>query len=472
MDQGMLELVKQIRNPGTRARDFLADAYIFAKEVYLGSFEDGEATLAHTAEIARVVGSWGLGALTMSAALLSKVPPNAIYTETIEERLGTHLHTLIQRLRTLSLISFDVSKAQSVRSFSTFFIATAQDLRVLIIRIAEHLVMLRKSEVLPLKEAERLAQETLKVYVPLADRLGMYETVKELENIAFAILHPRIYKKLSDSLTLQEQNQAEAMTHCFDILTVALREGGINEPFLESRTKTIYNIYKKAKKKRAGVADLYDIHAIRVIVESTKECYHALGVIHSNCSPIHGRLKDYIALPKSNGYQSLHTTVIWKDSITIEIQIRTREMHYNAQFGFAAHATYKHPEGAEMLQWFPYFFPPPSMDISSAGDEMLEHKLPQWITSLTNPTTYVSPSTEEHAQRQRKFLENYVFVFDSDGLVTKLNHPATVIDYIHTHRGLKDTTTFDIQVNDVEATPETPLTNGDIVDLLSRKSNE
>ena len=468
----MLELVKQIRNPGPRAQNFLGDAYMFAKEAYLDSSENGEATLTHTAEIARVVGSWGLGALTMSAALLSKVPLNGTYTGTIKERLGTHLLSLIQRLRTLSLISFDVSKAQSVRSFSTFFIATAQDLRVLIVRIAEHLVMLRKSEALPLKEAERLAQETLKVYVPLADRLGMYETVKELENIAFAILHPRVYKKLSDSLALQEQDQAEVMTHYLDMLTTALREGGINEPFLESRTKTIYNIYKKAKKKRAGVADVYDIHALRVIVESIEECYRALGVIHSNCPPIHGRLKDYIALPKSNGYQSLHTTVISKDGITIEIQIRTRRMHHNAQFGFAAHATYKHPEGAEMLQWFPYFFPPPSMDVSSSGDETLEQKLPQWITSLTSPTTYVSPLTEENVQRQKKFLENYVFVFDSDGLVTKLTNPAIVIDYIHTLRGRKDTTAFDIQINNIDATPETPLTNGDIIDLLSRKSNE
>ncbi|MDO8594144.1 MAG: HD domain-containing protein [bacterium] len=466
MQQRIKELVNSIRAPGPRAPDFIARAYEFAKRAYLDDLENGEEMLEHTTEVAHLLGAWGLGSLTMSAALLSKLPiSDEVLMREVERELGTHLRVMVQRLRTLSLVSFDTSNSESIKSFSTFFIATAQDLRVLVIKIAEQLVLLRHASSRELVEAKQLAEESLTVYAPLADRLGMYEAVKELENLSFAIIHPRAYKKLSNILAAQEEREALAMSRFVKKLSEKLQEVGM-EPLLEERTKTIYNIYKKATKKKTGVSHLYDIHALRIIVSDTGECYRALGIVHGNWRPVQGRMKDYIALPKQNGYQSLHTSALSDDGITVEIQIRTREMHYNAQFGFASHATYKHPEGADMLHWFPHFFPPPALAASEPEDETLGKKLPEWITSLTEPRSYVAPAFEEHDRRQSEFFKVNIFVFNSEGHVTRLSKNASVADYLHAHAlYTSDRANILVRVNETPATLETLLDNGDIIDI-------
>ena len=464
MDNNLLRLTESIKDPGPRAVSFVERAYLFAKKYYLEWFENGEIILARAVEAAELVGSWELGALALSTTLLSDLPISKdAVGSTLEEELGTRLKTLVERVRTLSLITFETKNPQSIDSFSAFFLATAKDLRVLVASIARHLVRLRYANELQASEGKQLAHQSMKLFLPLAERLGMYDTARELEDRSFAILHPRIYTALYEFVSLQETREADAVRDFQILLKRKLQEDGIQNPVIEGRIKTIYSIYKNTRERRRRRASQgHDIHTFRVIVQTTSDCYHALGIIHREYSPIADRLKDFIALPKPDGYQSLHTTILTPEGVAVEIQIRTAVMDQRAHSGL--HHLYKNKKRTGVLRWFPVFFPPPSHDneVTTAATQ----KVPKWIKEVAEPGAYVLPSEDENEQRVSEFLKSQIFVFDSYGRVLKLKTNSTVAEYLKRSK-IQSNRLISLAIENATATTETVLKNGDIIEILT-----
>jgi GTP pyrophosphokinase len=405
----------------------------------------GEEAVSHGVAVARILVEQHLDSVSVACGLLHDVVEDTdVSMAEVERTFGPEVAGIVDGLTKLGSLSFRSAAEEQVENYRKLLVSVAKDARVIIIKLADRLHNMRTLEHLPQDKQARIAQETREIYAPLAHRFGMGTARAELEDLAFKFLEPEEYRGLARKVTGRRAEREELVERLREPLQRALEKAGIADVEVTGRPKHLWSIYKKIQARRLPYEAIYDLMAIRVLVNSVPDCYHALGVIHSHWTPLQERIKDYIAQPKSNGYQSLHTTVFGPAGHLYEIQIRTREMHHTAEYGIAAHWLYK--EG-------------------KPGDELDRHLT--WFRQLLD--------RQQEAQTPQEFLEflridlyqDEIFVFTPEGDVKRLPKSATPIDFafaVHTEVGYR---CQGARVNGRIAPLHRTLKNGDTVEILT-----
>jgi GTP pyrophosphokinase len=423
------------------------DLAVTAHEGQLRS--SGEPYVTHPIAVAYELAELQMDAETLAAAFLHDVPEDTDVTlAEIEKRFGREVTRLVDGVTKLSKFgSARTMEEQQAENIRKMFMAMAEDVRVVIIKLADRLHNMRTLGFLPPEKQARIARQTMEIYAPLAHRLGMWQIKWELEDLSFKYLEPESYRKLVTMLADRRKARESYINKSIAILRKELARLAIPVE-ISGRPKHLYSIHKKMERKGAEFSEIYDIHAIRLLVEDVKDCYAALGVVHSLWRPIPGQFDDYIAMPKANMYQSLHTAVIGPEAKPLEVQIRTRQMHEVSEAGIAAHWRYK--EG-------------------SRGDRRYDEKL-AWVRQLIDWQRDVSDATEFVEGIKLDVFQDQVFVFTPKGDVKDLPAGATPLDFayrIHTDVGHR---TIGAKVNNRLVPLDYKLRNGDIVEIVTTKA--
>ncbi len=473
----------------TRASDadlaLIRTAFAFAETAHAGHTRySGEPYLNHIAAVGEKLAAMGMGPRTIAAGLLhDTVEDTKVTTDDIKKHFGEEILFLVEGVTKLSSVRYYGTDRHN-ESLRKLFVATSQDIRVLIIKLVDRLHNMETLAHVPAEKQVRIARETLEIYVPVAHRLGMGKIRKELEDLAFPYVYPDEYQRVMSLLETKIGKAGELLERERKVLQKRLAEVGVREFNTSYRVKGYYSLYHKLKRKQWDINDVYDLLAMRVVVTSVEDCYRALGIIHELWRPLPGRVKDYIAFPKPNGYQSLHTTVTTPNGVILELQIRTRQMHQEAEFGIASHMIYKQTdvEGVpEKTSWFasliPSLFRPfsrraaPVADVKEATDIPHNLKIPLWISQIGQTYTKEQNSTAEFIEdMQRDFFSNRIFVFTPTGDVVDLPVGATPIDFAYAIHSEVGDHTFGVKVNRKLVQLDTELKNGDIVEVETRKS--
>ncbi|MBI1808459.1 MAG: bifunctional (p)ppGpp synthetase/guanosine-3',5'-bis(diphosphate) 3'-pyrophosphohydrolase, partial [Gemmatimonadetes bacterium] len=338
--------------------ELLAKAYRFSERAHAGQTRrNGDPYVTHCVEVAKILAELGLDAVTVASGLIHDVVEDTAATiEDVEREFGREIAQIVDGLTKIGHLPMTSSQERQVENYRKLLLSIAKDARVILIKLADRTHNMRTLEFMPEDKRRRIAQETRDLYAPLAHRFGLANLKAELEDLAFKFLEPEEYKQLA-KLIVQKRGEREALiAEMADPLRQRLTEAGITVYEVSGRPKHLWSIFKKMQKRDKPYDEIYDLLAIRVLVDSVQDCYHALGVIHGEWTPLQERIKDYIASPKSNGYQSLHTTIFGPRQTLFEIQIRTRDMHRTAEYGIAAHWLFKEGKSPDELDrhlaWF------------------------------------------------------------------------------------------------------------------------
>jgi GTP pyrophosphokinase len=407
----------------------------------------GEPYITHPLAVAHTLATLGLDPTAIQAALLHDIPEDTDYSMTdIEERFGSEVSRLVDGVTKLSKFGARSHEEQQAESIRKMLLAMAEDIRVVLIKLADRLHNMRTISALPTAKQQRIARQTAEIYAPLAERLGIWQFKWELEDLAFKVLEPVQYRRLADQLESHRRAREAYVRRAMNALREALEAADIKAD-ISGRPKHISSIWKKMQRKSAEFGEIYDVHAVRVLVEDLRDCYAALGVVHSMWRPIPGQFDDYIAMPKNNLYQSLHTAVIALDGKPLEVQIRTHAMHRISEVGIAAHWRYK--EG-------------------SKSDRDYDAKL-AWVRQLMDWQRDVVDATEFVEGLKLDVFQDQVFVFTPRGDVKDLPAGATPLDFayrIHTDVGHS---CIGAKVNNRLVPLDYKLKNGDIVEIVTTK---
>jgi GTP pyrophosphokinase len=438
-----------------RAR--VQEAFVFACEHHAAQRrKSGEEFIVHPVGVARICASMRLDTETLCAALLhDTVEDTSASIEEVRERFGEEISGVVDGVTKLKGITFQSRDEAQASNYRKMMVAMATDVRVILIKLADRLHNMRTIEAMSKQKQIEKARETLEIYAPLAHRLGIHAIKWELEDLAFATLHPRKYQEIKALVAQQRDERERYVAEAGDYLRSELRDVGI-EAQIAGRAKHFYSIYSKMTKKGREFNEIYDLTAMRVIVESVKDCYGTVGVIHSLWKPLPGRFKDFIAMPKFNMYQSLHTTVIGPEGRPLEIQIRTGEMHEMAEFGVAAHWVYKDDDEASERQGVGW----------PGGSE--DAKL-NWLRSMLDWQKDLSDPHEFMETLRTDLFEEEVYVFTPKGEVKSLAAGATPLDFayeVHTEIGHR---CVGARVNGKIVPLHYELRSGDIVEILTAK---
>jgi len=428
----------------------LEDAYRFALEKHAGQTRlSGEPYVNHPVEVAMILAGLNLDTATLQAALLHDVVEDSGVTlKELRERFGVEVAQLVDGVTKLGRIKFSsVAEAQS-QNLRKMLIAMAKDIRVILIKLADRLHNMRTLSALPAEKRREKAIETMEIYAPLAHRLGISSMKWELEDLAFYYLEPRRFHQVQKMVAESRAAREAYLAQVIEQLSTELEAIGISSE-ISGRPKHLYSIYQKMTQRGKDFSEIYDLIALRVIVSSVKDCYGALGTVHSIWKPVPGRFKDYVAMPKFNMYQSLHTTVIGPAGRPLEIQIRTEEMHRTAEYGIAAHWRYK--EG-------------------SRADESFDERL-AWLRQMLEWQTELKDPREFMEALKIDLFEDEVFVFTPKGDVVSLRRGSTPIDFayaIHTEVGHH---CVGAKVNGSIVSLGYELQMGDRVEILTNKNS-
>lgn len=419
-------------------------AFEFAKNIHNGQKRDsGEEYIFHPLQSAKILADLNLDYETISAAMLHDVLEDSDTSpEDIEKEFGANITFLVKAVTKLKNVSYSGEKVY-IENFHKMILATAKDLRVVLIKLADRLHNLETIEFFK-GDKERVARESLEVYAPLASRLGMGEIKGIIEDLAFPYIYPEDYKKLLAFVKNQIEENKKYIADIKPALEKTLKENGIKFINISARAKHLYSLWKKLQKYDFNLERIYDLVALRIIVPDIASCYETLGILHKYWQPLPGRIKDYIALPKPNGYQSLHTTVFCDGGKITEFQIRTEEMQKNADYGIAAHWSYKENKNhiTKKLSWI--------------------KQLQEW--QLQNM------SLQEFWENAKiDFFKDRIFVFTPKGDVIELPEGSTPIDFayaVHTDLGNRCSLS---KVNGKIMAINQPLNDGDIIEIVVNK---
>jgi guanosine-3',5'-bis(diphosphate) 3'-pyrophosphohydrolase len=429
-------------------------AFEFAYQLHRGQMRaSGEPYIAHPVAVAGLLRSLGGDSAMIAAGFLHDVVEDTDVTaEEIEAHFGPEVRQLVEGVTKLSKFNFRSKTERQAENFRRMFLAMAQDIRVIVVKLADRLHNMRTLQHLPPEKQRQKARETMDIFAPLANRLGIGRFKWELEDLAFKYLEPDAYRELQSLISEKRTDRETRLTQIAETLKANLIEAGINCSEVTSRPKHLYSIYRKMERQHKDFHQIYDLAAIRLIVSSKDECYRALAVVHDQFTPIPGRFKDYIGLPKPNRYQSLHTAVIGSHGRPIEVQIRTMEMHHIAEYGIAAHWKYKETGNSNTRV--------------DAADEKFTwlRQLLEWQNDLKDDQEYLSDVKDN-------LFDEEVYVFTPKGDVIGLGRGATPVDFayrIHTEVGNH---CAGARVNDRIVTLDSQLKNGDIVEIITQKNS-
>lgn len=446
----LIEIIKSYQPDETCEN--IRKAYELADEAHKEQKRvNGDPYILHPLAVAEILADMEIDTTTITASLLHDVVEDTEYMlEDIEQIFGKEVAFLVDGVTKLNRLDYRTKEDQQVNSMRKMFLAMAKDIRVVVIKLADRLHNMRTLKYMRSEKQKRIAQETLEIYAPLAHRLGIFNIKWELEDLSFRYMEPDKYYDLVDQMKEKRKVREEIVNEAIDVLKKTLTESSISFE-INGRPKHFYSIYKKMKKDNRDLSQIYDLYAIRVIVDTVQDCYGVLGIVHSLWKPLPYRFKDYIAMPKPNNYQSLHTTVIGTRGQPVEIQIRTWDMHHIAEYGVAAHWRYKEGRASQKATGF---------------DEKMG-----WLRNLLEWQDTSNPQEFVNALKLDAFSDE-VFVFTPRGDVIDLPQGAIPIDFayrIHTDVGHR---CVGAKVNGKIVPLDYALKNGDIVEVITSKTGK
>jgi GTP pyrophosphokinase len=457
-----LEKIKET-NPKLDFNLIEKSAY-FAQEIYRGMTRlSGQTYFEHCLEIALDLAKLKLDSASVSAAILHESIERANQSKSeLEKRFGPEITFLIEGVTNVGKIEHQ-NVRRSIENLRKLFLAMAQDIRVVLIKLVNRLHGLKTLHVFNEEKQKRIASETLEIYAPLADRLGIGEIKGQLEDLAFQYVYPEDYKKITNQVKDKYAEGKEYLKRITPLVKEMLAERGIKVIEIHARTKHYYSLYKKLLRYDMDWHKIYDLVALRIIVPDMESCYAALGIIHKRWKPLIGRIKDYIAIPKLNGYRSLHTTVFCQDGKITEFQIRTPEMHEEAEHGIAAHWHYNEQKGLRSYIKRKILKQKPGKE--------LEKEL-VWVKQLREWQKDYSSSQEFLNSLKIDFLKDRIFVFTPKGDIVDLPEGATPVDFayeVHTDIGNQ---CIGAKIDGKLSSLSTPLKNGQVVEILTQKNKK
>lgn len=423
----------------------IKEAYRFSDEMHLGQVrKSGEPYISHPIAVAEICAEWKLDAQAIMAALLHDVMEDQdVKKDELIERFGAPVASLVDGLSKLEKIEFQSQIEQQAENFRKMLLAMARDVRVILVKLADRLHNMRTLDAMAIDKRRRIARETMEVYVPIAHRLGLNNIYRELQDLAFSHIFPLRYRTLSKAVRAARGNRREVVSKIMDSVNLALAAAGIDAE-VYGREKTLYGIYRKMRNKHLSFSQVLDVYGFRVVVNNFPNCYVALGALHALFKPMPGKFKDYIAIPKLNGYQSLHTTLIGPYGTPVEFQIRTEDMHHVAESGVAAHWLYKNDDGV-------------------LTD--LQQRTHAWLQSLLDIQNQTGDSAEFLEHVKIDLFPDSVYVFTPKSTIIALPRGATALDFAYTiHTDIGDHA-VSARINHESAVLKTELRNGDIVEI-------
>ena len=425
----------------------LADAYRFSEAAHAGQKrQSGEPYVSHPLAVAEILAGWRLDGQTLMAAFLHDVMEDASVTKTeISDTFGRPVAELVDGVSKLDKIEFQSAEDAQAGNFRKMLLAMARDVRVILIKLADRLHNMRTLGAVPPAKRRRIARETMEIYAPIANRLGLNALYHELEELAFSHLHPLRYGVLAKATKAARGNRREVISKTEAAMKAKLADSGI-EATVTGREKHLYSTYKKMVEKQLSFSEVHDIYGFRVVVKTVPACYLALGALHALYKPIPGKFKDYIAIPKANGYQSLHTALIDPYGLPVEVQIRTEHMHHVAESGVASHWMYKDEE-------------------DSLSD--LQKQAHLWLQSLLEIQNQSGDSAEFLEHVKVDLFPDEVYVFTPKGRIMSLPRGATAVDFayaVHTDIGNRCVAA---KVNGELVPLRGELRNGDRVEIIT-----
>jgi len=445
------DLIKKIHEYQPKANtDLLELAYDFAKQAHDGQKRaSGSSYITHPLHTAYNLALLRLDMPTIIAGVLHDVPEDTDKTiEDIEKNFGAEIAQIVLGVTKLGTLKYR-GLERYAENLRKMFIAMTKDIRVIFVKFADRLHNLETIEYLPKDKQKRIALESLEIYAPIADRLGMNEIKHILEDAAFRILAPDEYEWVMSSRKEPEKILIKNLDKIKKKILTELHSHDIKTILVVGRQKMTYSLYKKLLKKDRDINQIYDITALRIITPSVADCYKAMGVIHSIWRPMPGRIKDYIALPKPNGYQSIHTTVITDTGQIVEIQIRTQQMHEQAEFGIAAHWHYKE-EGSVKIP-----------------DEQLK-----WINEIIDIQKQTANNEEYLKEIKLDIFSDRIYVFTPKGDVIELPEEATPIDFAYHVHSYLGNHCGGVKINEKQSSLDTQLKSGDVIEIIVDKNKK
>jgi len=425
----------------------LQSAHHFSEQAHEGQFrKSGEPYISHPLAVANILAQWHLDTQALTAALLHDVMEDTSVTKSeISRNFGKPVAELVDGVSKLDKIEFETHAEAQAENFRKMLLAMARDVRVILIKLADRLHNMRTLEAVESEQKRRIARETLEIYAPIANRLGLNSIYQELEDLALKHLYPDRYRVLAKAVKAAGGNRREVVGKVLDGIRKKLKSAGL-EALAQGREKHLYSIYRKMREKHLTFAQVQDVYGFRIIVNDVPGCYLALGALHSLYKPIPGKFKDYVAIPKANGYQSLHTMLFGPFGTPIEVQVRTREMHKIAEAGVASHWLYK--------------------DSDTSLSE-LQKKTHQWLQSLLEMQSQSGDSVEFLEHLKVDLFPDEVYVFTPKGKILSLPRGATAVDFayaVHTDIGNRCVA---VKINQELMPLRTELKNGDRVEIIT-----
>lgn len=426
-------------------RDLITRACDTAEKAHEGqSRKSGEPYYHHVFEVGKNLAHFGMDATTIAAGILHDVIEDTAITETeLEKEFGKEIVFLVKGVTKLGTLKYR-GEERHVESLRKFFIASSKDIRVVIIKFADRLHNLSTLGAVPAEKQKRIALESLEIYAPLAYRLGMGKLTKEIEDLAFPYAYPKEYKMIEELLKQRKKTDEKYVEKVYKSLKKELAAQGIKDIRTDYRLKHKYSLYRKLQRKNMDGDSVYDIVALRVIVPTIEDCYRVLGLVHTMWRPLPGRIKDYIALPKTNGYQSLHTTIFTGDGGIAEIQIRTPEMHIQAEYGVASHLMYKQAQREKPM---------------SASEQSA------WLKNLSELQKDEKKPSQFLNNLFTDFFSDRIFVFTPKGDVIDLPKGSSVIDFAYAIHSELGNHAQGAKINNKYSALKTELHSNDIVEI-------
>jgi GTP pyrophosphokinase len=422
-------------------------AFHFSDEAHLGQYrQSGEPYITHPVAVAEICAGWKLDAQSIMAALLHDVMEDQGVTKAeLAERFGAKVAELVDGLSKLDKMEFRNREEAQAENFRKMLLAMARDVRVILVKLADRLHNMRTLGAVPPEKRRRVARETIDIYAPIAHRLGLNNTYRELQDLSFANFNPNRYATLEKAVKAARGNRREVVSKILEAVQRAIADAKLDAE-VTGREKTIFSIYKKMRDKQLSFSQVLDVYGFRVVVESALECYTCIGALHALYKPVPGKFKDYIAIPKVNGYQSLHTTLVGPFGAPIEFQVRTRKMHEIAEAGVAAHWLYKNG-GADLND--------------------VQKRAHQWLKSLLDIQSEVGDSSEFLEHVKIDLFPDAVYVFTPKSKIMALPRGATALDFAYSIHSDLGNQCVAVKINNELLPLRTELKSGDIVEVIT-----
>lgn len=427
-------------------------AFQFSDAAHLGQYRhSGEPYITHPVAVAELCATWRLDAPSIMAALLHDVIEDTGSTKAdLVEKFGNKVAELVEGLTKLDKLEFQSHAEAQAESFRKMFMAMARDVRVILVKLADRTHNMRTLDAVPMEKRRRVAAETIEIYAPIAHRLGLNIIYRDLQDLSFRYSMPMRFRVIEGAVKRARGNRKEMVEKILQASRMAFAKANL-EVDLRGREKTLFSIYNKMRSKHVSFSQVLDVYAFRVTVHSIDECYRALGILHSLYKPMPGKFKDYIAIPKLNGYQSLHTTLLGPSGVPVEFQIRTTEMHAVAEAGVAAHWAYK--DG--------------SPDMSE-----VQNRAHQWLQSLIDIQDSSGDSQEFLEHVKIDLFPDAVYVFTPKGQIRALPRGATALDFAYSIHSDLGNTCVAVKINGLQLPLRSELKNGDIIEVVTSTNSQ